>query len=830
MDVDDRGFGDLLDQAEQLTATIDSSGELPRVERNLKQLLEVGQHLWKRTAHIGVGREATDVKASVLLGSKGVSLPKISPKLEALSVAKTLEPIEPLPETDVEGFLRNERENTILSIIDETRTNAFNRAEKIYWDNMEFEWEQQKQKILNSFVGSSQDVSDVKINLETSVSEPSNIRTRSAMDNIEMLYAKEVYMYNERVIQGGIKPNLATQFANVAAQIDDKNVSDMWAMVQCMIEVPVKIGEDTLAVRVSPAMQAGFVNQARKYLESTYLKYVRLTVYGNLQQAVLGGIPGMQQLICSFLNVKLPSSIPGLEDGKVDGHPVWATIYFCLRIGHLPTALKVTATAGSALDEFRPYLVEYAHNDERRLSPRSESLIRILYRRSVHTSSDPFKRAVYCIIGCCDVKEDHSNIADKIDDYLWIKLSQIRVHSPGEVAASDYLTLPQLQTKLLEEYGEGHFRAHQQPFLYFQVLFLTAQFESAIEFLSRIDRLRCHAVHIALSMYEAKLLAVPQVIHAQMISKDPADLPPMRRLNFVRLVTLYTRKFEATDPREALQYFYFLRNLRGPKNENVFMTCVSELALETREFDMLLGQIELNGCRRPGLIDKFGGDAQKVIEAIAKDSESRGMLEDAVQLYDLAKMHENVLDLLVKLLGQVASQPNVPQSRRDRLHRMAVSIAERYKTQGHSANRDTAATFYLLLDIMTFFDTFHDNKHQDALDILKKLKLIPFQSEEIEQYVSAFRDFSDEIRRCLPDLLLAAMSCLHSLFIAAKSSAPKVLSAGPQFSGSGAGGSDKFMSYLQKQAQTLITFGGMVPYRMPGDTIARLVQKEMLMY
>lgn len=43
------------------------------------------------------------------------------------------------------------------------------------------------------------------------------------------------------------------------------------------------------------------------------------------------------------------------------------------------------------------------------------------------------------------------------------------------------------------------------------------------------------------------------------VSHEPGDPPCMRRLNFVRLLILYTRKFESTDPREALQYFYFLR-------------------------------------------------------------------------------------------------------------------------------------------------------------------------------------------------------------------------------------------------------------------------------
>lgn len=77
-----------------------------------------------------------------------------------------------------------------------------------------------------------------------------------------------------------------------------------------------------------------------------YSKYVRLTVYGHLQQAALGGVPGMRQLIASFLNVKLPSDVVGLEDGNVDGHPVWAMIYYCLRTGDLVSAISVANSAG----------------------------------------------------------------------------------------------------------------------------------------------------------------------------------------------------------------------------------------------------------------------------------------------------------------------------------------------------------------------------------------------------------------------------------------------------------------------------------------------------
>ena len=55
--------------------------------------------------------------------------------------------------------------------------------------------------------------------------------------------------------------------------------------------------------------------------------------------------------------------------------------------------------------------------------------------------------------------------------------------------------------------GEAHFSASSQPVLYFQVLFLTGQFEAAIDFLFRSgENLSSHATHIALVLFELRLL------------------------------------------------------------------------------------------------------------------------------------------------------------------------------------------------------------------------------------------------------------------------------------------------------------------------------------
>lgn len=56
-----QNFSELLQQAEQLTADIETGDELPRVRRNLQQIAEAGQRLLDKTS--GVLDETTDVKA-----------------------------------------------------------------------------------------------------------------------------------------------------------------------------------------------------------------------------------------------------------------------------------------------------------------------------------------------------------------------------------------------------------------------------------------------------------------------------------------------------------------------------------------------------------------------------------------------------------------------------------------------------------------------------------------------------------------------------------------------------------------------------------------------
>ena len=119
-------------------------------------------------------------------------------------------------------------------------------------------------------------------------------------------------------------------------------------------------------------------------------------MYSNLQQAQLGGLPGTYHLVKSFLHVRLPSAHgSSLEDGLVDGVPVWAMIYYSLRAGDAAAALQAAEQAGQGLAEVARWLEEAQSSPAGRVSPHSENLVKLSYRRAVRSSTDPFKGQIH---------------------------------------------------------------------------------------------------------------------------------------------------------------------------------------------------------------------------------------------------------------------------------------------------------------------------------------------------------------------------------------------------------------------------------------------------
>lgn len=74
---------------------------------------------------------------------------------------------------------------------------------------------------------------------------------------------------------------------------------------------------------------------------------------------------------------------------------------------------------------------------------RLEASVRFTYRRCIRNATDPFKRIVWAILGCCDIMDEHSEVAKTVDDYLWLKLSLVRT----DYDKDDHIKYEDLQVK-----------------------------------------------------------------------------------------------------------------------------------------------------------------------------------------------------------------------------------------------------------------------------------------------------------------------------------------------------------------------------------------------
>lgn len=637
---------DLVHESERLSMEIDTDLEMPRIRRNLSQLLEAGNQLWNRTVGASANRDASEVRASVLLGARGYDYQKVSRNLDTL-VSRGVKHYSTLVdqsiqrdirESDIRGFVKNERENAIIHVIEEIKSASEQQVEKQYWHTVSNEWDKEKLEILNSisgadFEGSETFVSNPQmadksvpyfVDPSSSIEIRSTYDIKSNMDYAEVVYAKCIMNYVDKVVNSSTSSDLVQQLIeSIQRAVTDTNIGDLWDIVSYII---------------------------------------------------------------------------------------------------------------TCCDPLR-------------------------------TSTDPVK----------------------------LRESLMKTNK--------------LQSLISDELDEAQLNAQENPISFFKTLFLSGQFEQAIEFLFRFRRYKSHAVHVAIALNEAGILVKPEIYFSLPILSKAATANAtncaIKSLNFTNILTRYTRKFAQQNTTEALYYYYLLRNCTTPTKENLFVVHVSELVRQTRDFDNLLGYTNDFG-RIHGVIDKFNLDVDDIVSRIAEDCENSGQYEDAVKLYDSTSRHAKVLEILNKSLSEVLPGKRSDKSERDRIEELALKIANRYCEGEISTPRELSGTFYLLLDLMTFFNYYYSEQYVEGLDTIQKLKLLPMSPSEVEVKSREFNNYPVEIRRNISDILLATMSMLHYTY----KEQPDV--------------------EIRKKAKALITFSGILQYKMPPDAITKLIELEVL--
>ena len=88
-----------------------------------------------------------------------------------------------------------------------------------------------------------------------------------------------------------------------------------------------------------------------------------------------------------------------------------------------------------------------------------------------------------------------------------------------------------------------------------------------------------------------------------------------------------------------------------------------------------------------------------------------------IKITCFSQNHEKVLALMTSMMSQVVHQVNHPGSLRSRLQELAEIITSQYRGQQINSSPDTASTFFLLRDLLVFFDQYHAQEYHQALEV-----------------------------------------------------------------------------------------------------------------
>ncbi|KAJ1981318.1 nuclear pore complex subunit [Dimargaris verticillata] len=920
----------LLEDSQRLTSHIAAS-DVPSLQRGLDQLESDSKRLVSRSI---LDNPGLDPQSHLLLTSGGVDPERLTQAAHKFNLSAAFEPVQSIPDTDVDGFLQYQREQLIINAIESGYRETCQDFEQASERALRADWQRAKNRLLEELgqhpvggsVGAQATVGRHDDGLEPGTTAGMFRRrarsTSSLQLNPRMLrYATAVRDLNDRRL-GRHRCTVVNLFEHVAEQLtgDDKahQVVACWRLLATLLdERPEAAGvladhelheaefrdAYTNASYASPAsvqVRNHFIQGAQTYLQDQFMQYIDKTLAQFPHEAHMGGVPSVHNKIRAYLNIKLnrnASLQAQLE--KDQDQAVWAHLYYLFRVGRIPDALEYAMQHETFLvrseRNFLTYLKAFVDDEDHRLPKTLRDRIHAdfnRYTRNTHDGVDPFKFALMKIIGRCELgRKSVSEVIQATEDYVWLQLALIRESATGEEHPDDQYSLRDLQ-RLLTRFGPNHFNPNgSNPILYFQVLLLSAQFEQAINFLLQHESYRVEAVHFAIALAYYGLIR-PTPLNLQMGALDYLTVAPdtegveMDYLNVNRIVTDYTYRFSAKDCGDALQYVLLLclpgllnptQPDRAQYQRNLCHEALLALILDSGDFVGLLGDINRDGTRTPGLLEQYkslipGDDGDyhhghpptsdlliRITKQAAERCHQDGRLADAIMLFNMAEEYDTVVVVMVRQLGEILSNPaeryqiakgsseasGMDSSNADssagvprgalrlgltaltnlsapEVKRMAEKILGYYMQQPHiqttiqPKHRETCSLLIRLLDFMAAYEA---DRVEVALTIIEKLNLIPLDADvaTITRQAEQLRDMDEAVARNFPDILLATMDVLYRLYSQTKQS--QFLDATKHAQ----------LQQLQRKARSVMVLAGMVQFRMPADTYSRLNRLEVFM-
>lgn len=838
---------------------------LPPLQRSLAQIESISSNLLsqntsKQQHKLYTSEIVADSKAAILLASKGYDLGGALgglKRLDRLIYPATLEKngmssLSSLPphlsNRNLPSLLCFELDQCVLKIVDASRSKINHFSENFL-----------QSKFVSLTEASARQPTRSKIST-TTLSEERFSQSR------KIAYANSLRENNENIIGKKSLLDLSNSFSMAARNSSDQGernsqvLTDSWSAV-CRIthinwsnsyEKNVLFDAQN-SISCHKAKDEIIISGALRHLELTFVQHIDRTLAQYPRDALLGGIPSPRERIRAFCELRTRRLSAGelARVELVNGVAVWMLLFCLVRGGLVKEALLYATSIESILSRSDPLFIAYLKAfSEGILKDALLQQLQVEYVQKVNAPrQDVFKIALLKAIGKCDLARRTVPIAiATTEDYMWLQL-----HLIGTEQNSVY-TLKDLQ-RIILDFGPRHFDPKQtNPWPYFQVLLLTGLFSRAIEHLYLTDSM--DALHFALALAQANCLdfAPP---HQIAFSRTPHG---QITVNLGLLVSDYvTINCASMDTFDAIHYLLLLNSFEkcAVMYQQFLIERLTETVLHSGDYAALLGDVRSDGSVAPGLLSRFapmldtvgslesvreGGKGSsgglklkgdEVIHQITLDAaircDEQGRFREALQLFNLAKSYEKVVEVLCTRLARIFSQSSfkpVPSlathitgsSHSDDVMetiQITESVLSYYRSQPQiilsRSNVLTCTTLLRLVRVRRLTDSLDWTAALDELLALDDLLPLETDLQGINVCADRSRDLPERLVSVLSDLVLLAMTTILQRH-------KQMASTSPQQG-----------AILRRMARNLMTFVGMLRIRIPSDTYAALVRLDASM-
>lgn len=740
-------FTELKLKAEQLNGQSD-------VFRTLDQIAARSEKLAKRGTQTS-NPVSIDDRAQALLSDWGFSSETLKADLEHLDVTRTLRTIDFGDSLDTH--------------LDEQHNN-------LVWTTLEASKEQTRIDVLEHIQKSlSQSWSGIrhKMGAELPLMQPK--------PTVEKLDGYVPVIRN--IVLNQEKESILGQMSRVPLQ--NPTLASCWQILECII--PKSAQNNYL----DGLMGQTILDGAKRYIENTFYAFVDETVHRQPKMALAGGDPSVIRRVEAFVRFRFKKynkwDIPFVE--LINNEPCWCILYFLLRCGKYLDAVNYASTIKFHVsDDFFP---EYLKSWNKK-AMNSELIYAVRSYYIELNECDPYKKAVYKIIGKCDQNNKRINgIINATEDWLWIRMMM-----------ADSIFDVQLDVLAIEDNDKPK---------YFCMLMCCGMFEYGINFLYK--EFQVEALHFALSLHHYGCLRIQENLDTweldqtevikQNITNKQKCLELLSKAEFtVPLHFMLSAHIRNLDHEKRLFYI-----LRYPNYFHFDKKYIMWLQLAEKHMAQWIRDCPINQpLEVPEYVYQILNTNQiqfqkTIVLSAAELALSEDQIENAIFLFAQADEPKKLFETLCKLISRVFLQgPQFLQKSNEEIRQMCLSLVQNpMLTTVPSPELKTASLLLEMLRLKTNINS------SESWFIIESLGLLPLCDTDISGCFSQVSRLDPNVTNCLSSLLRITMETAIAEFNRIKD-----------------------LRYVYA-AQSVARFAGLIPFKLDSDVHAFMAQSCVLL-